>query len=343
MSKTRLALDTQALAVYLAPRIEGLRGRLTARQFSGGQSNPTYLLEAGGHRLVLRRKPPGALLPKAHMIEREYRVMAALGRVGYPVPRMHLLCEDAGVIGSAFYVMEHVEGRVVFDTRLPDCTPQDRRLIFEALIDRLADLHKLDPVAMGLTDFGRHDGYLQRQTAIWSAQYRAAETAEIAEMDRLMVWLPGATAAVPDETCIVHGDYRLDNTILHPERPEVLAVLDWELSTLGHPLSDLAYFLMTWAFPRDLRHGLADADLAALGLPGMDALAERYAARTGRAELPNLNMLLAFSMFRMAAIIQGVYRRGLDGTAADPRARSMGGDVPRLAAIGWHHAERAGA
>lgn len=342
MNETRLAIDTQALAVYLAPRIEGLRGHLRARQFSGGQSNPTYLLEAGELRLVLRRKPPGELLPKAHMIEREFEVMRALGAAGFPVPKMRLLCEDAAVIGAPFYVMDHVEGRVIFETAMPDQAPEERRETFHALIDRLAALHRLDPVALGLAAFGKPGGYLTRQTSVWSRQYRAAATAEIPDMERLMRWLPNAISAIPDETCLVHGDYRLDNAIFHPERPEILAVLDWELSTLGHPLSDLAYFLMTWAFPSDLRHGLADVDCAALGIPEMSELAARYAEATGRRDIPHLDALLAFSAFRMAAIIQGVYRRGLDGNASDDAALSMGGDVRRLAAVAWDHATRAG-
>ncbi|GMG84052.1 phosphotransferase [Paralimibaculum aggregatum] len=337
----RLPLDLAALGRYLAGTL-GIDGPLEARQFSGGQSNPTYLLEAPGARLVLRRKPPGALLPKAHMIEREYRVMAALGAAGFPVPRMRALCEDPGVIGAAFYVMDHVEGRVLFDTGMPGLAPAERAAIYHALVDTLAALHRIDPAAAGLGDFGRPGGYLGRQVAIWAGQYAASETQAIPAMDRLAAWLPEAVARVPDETCLVHGDYRLDNVILAPGAPEIRAVLDWELATLGHPLSDLAYFLMTWRFPAGLRYGLAESDLAGLGIPPLEALAERYAAATGRGRLPDLDLLLAFSIFRMAAIIQGVYARGLAGNAADEAALSMGADVPRLAAIAEAHAARAG-
>lgn len=338
-----LALDTGRLAAFLEAGAHPIRGPLAATRIAGGQSNPTYLIESPSGRFVLRRKPPGPLLPKAHMIEREYRVMAALHARGFPVPRTLLLCDDESVIGSVFYLMEHVEGRVLHDSRLPGLAPEERRATWEAVTDTLAALHRIDPAGAGLADFGRQGGYLQRQTATWAKQYAASATEDIPEMDRLAQWLPGALERVPDETAIVHGDYRLDNLILHPERPEVLAVLDWELATLGHPLSDLAYFLMTWRFPQGLRYGLADADLASLGIPAMEALAARYAAATEREGIPDLDLLLAFSIFRIAAILQGVHARGLSGTAADPTAVETGADVPRLARIGWDHARRAGA
>jgi aminoglycoside phosphotransferase (APT) family kinase protein len=341
--ETRLPLDLAALDAHLAATMPGYRGPVTARQFSGGQSNPTYRLEAASGAYVLRRKPPGELLPKAHMIEREFEVMAALGGAGFPVPRMHLYCDDPDIIGSAFYVMELVEGRVLFDTTLPSLPPAARRETYHALVDTLADLHLLDPEAIGLGQFGRPGGYIARQVKIWSAQYDASATDAIAAMDRLERWLPEAVAAIPDETCLVHGDFRLDNAILHPTDPRVLAVLDWELSTLGHPLADLAYFLMTWVFPGGLRYGLGGADLDQLGIPALDALAARYAARTGRAGIENLDLLLAYNIWRLAAILQGVYRRGLDGNASSPEALTMGADVDRLATIAWHYAARAGA
>ncbi len=337
----RLPLDLARLARWMAAR--GLPRPIAARQFSGGQSNPTYRLETVAGPLVLRRKPPGPLLPKAHMIEREYAVMEALGRTGFPVPRTRALCEDTGVIGAVFYVMDHVEGRVLHDPRLPGLARRERRAIHEALIDRLAELHRIDPAAAGLAGFGRPGGFLARQVRIWTAQHQASATAPIAEMDRLAGWLADAVERVPDETALVHGDYRLDNVVLAPDRPEVAAVLDWELSTLGHPLADLAHYLMTWTFPDGLRYGLGEADLDGLGIPSLAALAARYAAAAGRDGLPELELLLAFATWRMAAILSGVHARGLAGNAADPAALAMGADVPRLAAIAWEHARRAGA
>ncbi|MEO0620902.1 MAG: phosphotransferase family protein [Pseudomonadota bacterium] len=339
----RLPLPLDALSEWLAAELPGFEGPLTARQFSGGQSNPTYLLETPRAAYVLRRKPPGELLPKAHMIEREYRVMAALETADYPVPRMLAFCEEPHVIGSAFYVMAHVQGRVLFDTHMPQATPAERTATWYALTDRLAELHQLNAVEIGLGDFGRPGGYVARQVKIWAAQYAASETTSIPEMDHLAAWLPDAVADFPDETCLVHGDYRLDNAILAEDAPEVLAVLDWELSTLGHPLADLGYLLMTWRFPSNLRWGLADVDRTALGIPGMETLAARYAEATDRAAITHLDLLLAYNIWRMAAILQGVYARGLAGNAADDRAIAMGADVPRLAAIAWQHAHRAGA
>ncbi|MEL6575736.1 MAG: phosphotransferase family protein [Pseudomonadota bacterium] len=347
----RLALDTARLEAYLSSAVPDFSGPIAARQFSGGQSNPTYRLETPAASYVLRRKPPGVLLPSAHAIDREYRVMAALGAQGFPVPPVLHYCDDAGVIGAAFYLMRFVEGRVLFDTRLPGMAPSERTAVYDALIDTLAALHRVKVADAGLSDYGRPGGYIARQVARWSTQYRATAGPEapegagpvLPEMARLMAWLPGAVAGVPDETCLVHGDYRLDNAMLAPEGPDVVAVLDWELSTLGHPLADLSYFLMTWAFPADLRWGLAEADLAALGIPDLAAMAARYAAATGREGVPDLDLLIAYNAFRLAAILQGVYARGLAGNAADEAALGMGADVPRLARIALDFAERAGA
>ncbi|MEM6546660.1 MAG: phosphotransferase family protein [Pseudomonadota bacterium] len=340
-SNERQTLDLVALEKYLTLHIPTIRGPLSVGRLSGGQSNPTYQLDCPAGRFVLRRKPPGTLLPTAHAIDREYRVMAALGETDFPVPRMRHYCSDSTVIGTEFYVMDHVAGRVLFDTGLPNLTPTERRKTYEALIDTLARLHSVDADTIGLGDFGRSGGYITRQTKRWAAQYRTSATAEIPAMERLIDWLPAAVAAIPDETCLVHGDYRLDNVMLHPDRPEPVAVLDWELSTLGHPLADLSYFLMTWVFPTNLRYGMADLNLAGLGVPSLSELAERYARATGRGDLPDLDILLAYNIFRIAAILQGVYARGLDGTASSTDALSKGADVPRLAEIGWRYAQRA--
>ena len=340
----RQGFDAKRIESYLADAIPGTKPPLTVRQFSGGQSNPTYLLtDARGARHVLRRKPPGELLPSAHAIDREYRVMQAVAGQGVPVPRMLCLCDDRQVIGTEFYVMEHLTGRVLFDTDLPAMTPEERRATYGAVLGALAAIHRVDPETAGLADFGRPGGYIARQVRRWSEQYRASATQEIPAMDRLAAWLPGAVAALPDETCLVHGDFRLDNVMLHPERPEVIAVLDWELSTLGHPLADLAYFLMTWVFPQGLRYGMADIDLAGLGIPTLEEMAAEYCRMTGRQSVNNLDLLIAYNSWRLAAILQGVYHRGLQGNAASDEAVRMGGDVDRLAAIAWHYAERAGA
>lgn len=335
-------LPKGALEAYLVEALPGFSGPVTYRRFSGGQSNPTYRMSTPGAEYVLRRKPFGDLLPSAHAIEREYRVMAALAATPVPVPRVLHLCEDPQVIGAAFYVMAHVPGRVLFDATMPGMAPAERRATCEALIDTLAALHAVDPAAVGLGDFGRPAGYVARQTARWAKQYRASETTPIPAMDALIARLPPAVATLADETCLVHGDFRLDNAIWDPARPVIRAVLDWELSTLGHPLADLSYFLMTWVFPAGLRYGLADADLQALGIPGLEELAARYAARSGRAVEGTLDLLLAYNVFRLAAILQGVYARGLAGNAADEAALNMGADVPRLAEIALDYADRAG-
>lgn len=338
----RLALDTRRLARWLDGRLEGLSEPLAARQFSGGQSNPTYLLTSGARSWVLRRKPPGQLLPRAHMIEREFRVMRSLGYAGYPVPRMLLWCDDAEVIGSAFYVMAHVEGRVLYDPRLPDAAPAARAAIHARVLATLAALHRVDWRAAGLADFGREGGYLGRQVRTWASQYRSSAEVPLPEMLWLAEALPDAVAAIPDETCLVHGDYRLDNLILDRDGPEVRAVLDWELSTLGHPLADLGYYLMTWVFPEGLRYGLGGVDHAGSGVPRMGALVEAYAEATGRSGIADLDLLLAMNVFKMAAIIEGVHARARAGNAADAAALGMGADVRPLAEIALRHARAAG-
>jgi aminoglycoside phosphotransferase (APT) family kinase protein len=340
------AIDEARLRDYLAAHLPGAGGALVVRQFDSGQSNPTYLLELGGRGYVLRKKPPGQLLSSAHAVEREFRVMRALEGSDVPVPRCHLLCEEEAVIGTPFFVMDRVEGRVLRDPLLPGIARAGRRPIAEALVDTLARLHAVDWRARGLADFGRHCGYVTRQIVRWTKQYRATETDTVPEMDRLIAWLPEHNPEDPEDasrTTLVHGDFRMDNTILHPQRAEVLAVIDWELSTLGHPFSDLAYFLMLYDFPADDEAfpGLAGADLAGLGLPSSEDLVQAYAARSGRDPGPALDFFLAFSMFRMAAILQGVYARGLQGNASATNAQTMGPRAVAFARLGWRRAQAA--
>ena len=273
--------DEAALARYLADRIEGFSGPLRVEQFKGGQSNPTYRLSTPDRAYVLRRKPPGKLLPSAHAVDREYRVLSALAGTEVPVARTHLLCEDESVIGTAFYVMDCVDGRVLWDPSLPGLSPTERGAIFEQMNRVIAALHSVDPTAVGLADYGRPGNYFERQIGRWSKQYRASETETIEAMDRLIDWLP-ANIPPGEETAIVHGDYRLDNLIFAADRPELLAVLDWELSTLGHPLADFAYHCMSWHVPSGVFRGLGGADLAALGIPSEAEYVASYCRRTGR-------------------------------------------------------------
>jgi aminoglycoside phosphotransferase (APT) family kinase protein len=309
------------------------------RQFQGGQSNPTYRITADTGRYVLRRKPSGALLPSAHAIEREYRVMAALAATEVPVPRMVALCEDAQVLGTPFFLMEYVEGRVLWDPTLPAMSRAARAAHYDELNRVLAALHLVDYARAGLDGFGRHGQYVERQVARWSKQYAAAGIAPIAAMDRLIEWLP---QHVPpgDETSIVHGDYRLDNVIFHPTQPRVLAVLDWELSTLGHPLCDLAYQVMAWRLTSGQFRGLADADLSALGIPAEAEYVAAYCRRTGRAGVDHFEFYLIFNMFRIAAILHGVLARALHGNAASDDAIATGGRARLVADVAWSMAER---
>ncbi|MEM6413639.1 MAG: phosphotransferase family protein [Pseudomonadota bacterium] len=339
---SHLQLDGQKLSSFLQSQIDGFAGPLTIEKFKGGQSNPTYRLTTPERRYVLRRKPPGKLLASAHAVDREYRVMTALGKEGYPVPKTFLLCEDEDVIGSTFFVMDYVEGRIFWDAGLPDVSVEQRGEHYHALIDTLADLHKIDPTAAGLSDYGKTGNYFERQIARWSKQYKAAETETIEDIDKLIEWLP---TAIPDndETRIVHGDYRFDNLIMHPTEPKALAVLDWELSTLGHPLADFTYLLLVWFFPKSVRGGLMGRDLKAEGIPTLDEASERYCARTGRDGLPDLDFCLAYNMFRLTAIMQGVYARSLQGNASSSNAATMGAQVKPLANVAWSFAKKAGA
>ena len=338
----RLRFDEPALERWMAATIPDFAGPMSAQQFKGGQSNPTYLITTPGRDYVLRRKPPGVLLPSAHAVDREFKVISALHAAGYPVARPWGLCEDPDVIGTAFYVMDRVEGRILWNLGLPDQSPDERRAIYEAQVDALADLHKLDPDRIGLSDYGKAGNYFARQVGRWTKQYRASETESIPAMDRLIDWLPQGLP--PDGPArIVHGDFRLDNLILDPDRAEVRAVLDWELSTLGDPLADISYFLIAWVIPSSERNGLAGLDLPALGIPSMDEIIARYCARTGREGLPQLDWLLSYNLFRLAAICQGIGGRVRDGTAASPHAAAMAARVKPLSAGAWRFAEKAGA
>ncbi len=333
--------DAARLAPWLEANVPDCRGPVAIEQFKGGQSNPTYLLNAGGKRLVLRRKPPGKLLPSAHAVDREFRIISALAKTDVPVARAYALCLDESVIGTAFYVMGYVEGRVFWEPTLPELPKSERHAIYDALNDVIARLHRVDYAALGLADFGRPGNYVRRQIDRWTKQYRASETETIAAMDRLIEWLP---AHVPEgeETRIVHGDYRLDNVIFHPSEPRILAVLDWELSTLGNPLSDFAYHMMSWRLGQAAYRGLAGHDLAALGIPGEDEYRHMYCQRTGRGAIAHWDFYMAYNMFRLAAILQGIMGRVVEGTAANARARETGARARAIADAGWQQVEALG-
>ena len=337
-----LKFDEEALDAYMRAHVAGYDGPLTVKKFKGGQSNPTYLLTTPTKKYVLRRKPPGKLLPSAHAVDREYKVMAALGPEGFPVPKTYALCEDPDIIGTAFFIMDFVEGRIFWESSLPEASKEERTPLFHALIDTLAALHTIDYKKVGLSDFGKPGNYFERQIGRWSKQYEAAETDTIDEMNALIKWLPTAIPA-DDATSIVHGDFRFDNVIMHPSEAKALAVLDWELSTLGHPLADFTYFLMVWYFPPSVRGGLMGLDLEALGIPTIDAAAQRYCSQTGRTEVPDLDFCLSYNMFRLCSIAQGVYARALQGNASSPQAIEIGKQVKPLAALAWRHAQKAGA
>jgi aminoglycoside phosphotransferase (APT) family kinase protein len=334
-------IDSDALAAYLRANVAPFPGTPGIEQFQGGQSNPTYRITAGDRQFILRRKPPGRLLPSAHAIEREYRVMQALAGTDVPVPRMVALCEDASVLGTAFYLMDYVRGRVLWDPTMPDMTPAQRSAHYEELNRVIAALHRVDYAAAGLADFGRHGQYVARQVARWSKQYATSGIAPIPAMDRLIEWLPRHLPE-GDETAIVHGDFRLDNLIFHPSEPRVLAVLDWELSTLGHPLSDFAYLAMTWRLAADEFRGMRGADFTALGIPTEAEFVAAYARRTGRVALPDFEFYLVFNMFRIAAILHGVLARALQGNAASDDAVANGNRARLVADVAWGLAQRIG-
>ncbi len=335
-------IDVDRLADWMAAHVAGFAGPVTARKFSGGQSNPTYRLDTPGRPYVLRRKPFGPILPSAHAVEREYRVIAGLHPTGFPVPLPHALCEDAAVIGSPFYVMELVEGRTIWDGTMPGATPDDRRRHYEALIDTLAALHRIDPVATGLGDYGRPGNYFERQVARWTKQYRAAETERMEPVERLIDWLP-RTLPPQTRTAIVHGDYRIDNMIFAADAPSVLAVLDWELSTLGDPLADFSYLLMNWVTAPEGRSGVLGMTGPATGIPTLEEVVARYCTATGRDGVPQLDWYFAYNLFRLTGIVQGIKRRIIDGNASSVRAHETAARVGDLAAAAWGFAERAGA
>ncbi|HEV3011611.1 MAG TPA: phosphotransferase family protein [Burkholderiales bacterium] len=332
----RHRIDLAALEKFLGFQISEVE------QFKGGQSNPTYLLTAsGGRKYVLRRKPPGKLLPSAHAVDREYRVITALKKVDFPVARPHALCEDESVIGTAFYVMDYVEGRVLWDQSLPGMTQAQRAEIWDELNRVIALLHTIDFRKIGLEDFGKPGNYIERQIARWTKQYQASETERVEAMNSLIEWLP---KNIPPSaaTTVVHGDYRLDNAIFHPKEPRILAVLDWELSTLGDPLADFAYHCMSWHIPPGAFRGIAGLDLPALGIPGEAEYVKQYCERTGRAGInqSHWDFYLAYNLFRISAILQGILKRVVDGTAASAHARDAGMRAKPMAELGWKQVEK---
>jgi aminoglycoside phosphotransferase (APT) family kinase protein len=334
-------VDVKVLEAYLREQIPGLTGPLVVEQFKGGQSNPTFRVIAGHRRFALRRKPPGKLLPSAHAVEREYRVMTALSGSDVPVPRTWCLCEDPTVIGTPFYVMDCVDGRIFWDPALPGMSPEERAAIFAEMNRVIAALHRVDYRAVGLEDYGRPGGYLARQIARWTKQYRASETEKIEPMERLIAWLPENTPA-DDETAIVHGDYRLDNLIFHASEPRIVAVLDWELSTLGHPLVDFAYHCMSWHIPGGTFRGMRGLDLGALGIPAEPDYVAAYCRRVerGRIDPDQWDFYIAYNMFRAAGIAQGIMRRALDGIATSAHALEAGRSARDVAQCGWQQVER---
>jgi len=331
-------INFAALKAYMAEHVEGFISPLEVRQFKGGQSNPSYLLITPSKKYVLRKKPPGKLLPSAHAVDREYKVISSLRGTGVPVPRTYCLCEDESIIGTIFYIMDFVDGDIEWDPALPDLSRDQRATVFSSMNEALAKLHQVDYKAVGLENFGKPTDYLARQIARWSKQYKASETETIDEMNNLMEWLP-ANIPAGDETSIVHGDYRLDNTILDRNSKEVIAILDWELSTLGHPLADFSYHCMTWRLEPELFRGLKGLDLKALGIPTEEDYVQLYCQRTGRDNIKNWDFYMAYNMFRLSAILQGIMGRVVDGTASNKQARDMGLRAKPLAKKGWEQVE----
>jgi aminoglycoside phosphotransferase (APT) family kinase protein len=333
--------DTERLAKFMRQYVDDFSGPIEVEQFRGGQSNPTYLVRAGGKRYVMRRKPPGELLPSAHAVDREYRVITALRTTEVPVAKTYALCMDEDVIGTAFYLMDFIEGRIFWDAALPGMTAAGRAAIFNEINRVIAALHQVDYQAIGLGDYGKPGSYFARQIDRWTRQYRASETEQIEAMDNLIAWLPQHIPA-GDETRIVHGDFRIDNLIFHPSEPRVLAVLDWELSTLGNPLADFGYLCMAWRLAPEQFRGLAGLDLESLGIPTEREFMAAYCRRVGRESLPEKEWeyYLAFNMFRLAAILQGVLKRALQGNASNQDALEMGRRARPLSEAAWRQVER---
>jgi aminoglycoside phosphotransferase (APT) family kinase protein len=337
----RHRFDIERLGRWMQERVVGYAGPLRVEQFKGGQSNPTYKLVAASGDYVLRRKPPGQILASAHAVDREYRVLDALKNSGVPVARVHGLCEDTGVIGTMFYVMDCVAGRIFWDPRLPEVSALERRAIFASMNETIAKLHLVDYRTLGLEGYGKPGNYVARQVGRWTQQYRAAETTPIPAMEKLIAWLPDRRPP-ENETRLVHGDFRLDNCIIHPTEPRVVAVLDWELSTLGDPTVDFAFHVMPWRIPPDVFRGLAGVDLAGLAIPVEGEYVEMYFEAVGRTRPREWDYYIVFSMFRLAAIMQGILKRALDGTASSQEAMKVGELSRTLAALGWDLAQKIG-
>jgi aminoglycoside phosphotransferase (APT) family kinase protein len=338
----RLRFDVSALEAWMKDHVTGFCGPVAVSQFKGGQSNPTYRIDAQSGSYVLRRKPPGKLLPGAHAVEREYRVIAALGSQGFAVAGVHWLCEDDSVIGTAFYVMDMVEGRIFWEARLPGLDPADRAACFDSMNATIAQLHSFDPQAIGLGDFGKPTGFVERQVARWSKQYLGdCEAGRIDAMDRLVDWLQTHLPSDSGRSSVVHGDYRCDNMIFDSGEPRVRAVLDWELSTLGDPASDFTYHLLMYRMPSDLFGGLAGMDLGPLGIPPEDEYVAAYCRRTGRDGLPDKDYLVVFNLFRLAAILHGIRGRIARGTASSAHALETASKLEPLAELAWSEAQKA--
>ena len=333
-------LDEARLTGWMEANVEGFAGPMTITKFKGGQSNPTYRIDTPGQSYVLRRQPFGNLLPSAHAVDREYKAMAALHPTGFPVPKPYGLCEDPELLGSKFFVMSLADGRSLWDGALPGCEPDERGAIYNSMIDTIADLHLQKPDEIGMGNFGKPSDYCARQIARWSKQYKLSETEVIPEMDRLIEWLP-TTIPAQHRSSITHGDYRLDNLIFAHDEPRIIAVLDWELSTLGDPIADFSYLMLNWITPPDGRAGIGGLDHAALGIPTMEEAVNRYVNRTGF-PVPPMDWYFSFNLFRLAGIIQGIKKRVIDGTASSAHAKQMSDRVIPLVQRAYDYARKAG-